>query len=87
MFEHWVQVEGEGDEDRLAGADILGMGTEGESRGVADVGGAVKEGDPVEVVVGGGNDGVDREPVRGWVPGCEGGGAGGVAAVWGPPVD
>ena len=74
--------EGEGDEDRLAGADILGMGTEGESRGVADVGGAVKEGDPVEVVVG-----VDREPVRGWVPGCEGGGAGGVAAVWGPPVD
>ena len=47
MVEHWVQVEGKGDEDRLPGADILGMGTED----VADVGGAVEEGDPLEVVV------------------------------------
>ena len=82
MVEHWVQVEGEGDEDRLPGADILGMGTEG----VADVGGAVEEGDPLEVVVGGGNNGVDREPVCGWVPGWEGGAAGGAAAFWEPPV-
>ena len=81
-----MQVEGEGDEDRLAGADILGMGTEGVGRGVTNVGGAVKGGDTLEVVVGGGNDGVDGEPVRGWVPGWEGGGAGGVADVWGPPL-
>ena len=81
-----MQVEGEGDDDRLAGADILGMGTEGVGRGVTNVGGAVKGGDTLEVVVGGGNDGVDGEPVRGWVPGWEGGGAGGVADVWGPPL-